>query len=119
MKLKLITIMIALLWRGMADVCYGQETELKDTNDISSRLSKRIFPNDSLKGEEIYMIVDSMPSFLDYDNPFEAKQWIRKKFYELYPMGCEIYTKVFVEFIVEKDGSLSNVRVVKGKRSMR
>lgn len=115
MKLKLITIMIALLWRGMADVCYGPETELKDTNDISSRLSKRIFPNDSLKGEEIYMIVDSMPSFLDYDNPFEAKQWIRKKFYELYPMGCEIYTKVFVEFIVEKDGSLSNVRVVKGK----
>ena len=30
-------------------------------------------------------------------------------------MGCEIYMKVFVEFIVEKDGALSNVRVVKGK----
>ena len=63
LKITLIT----LLWGSMANVCYGQETEKKDTNNRLPIVEKHVFPKDSLK-EEVYMLVDNMPSVPGFDD---------------------------------------------------
>lgn len=114
LKITLIT----LLWGSMANVCYGQKTEKKDTNNRLPIVDNHTFAQDSLK-EEVYMLVDSMPSVPGFDDMYEIQQWFRNKYDELYPQtticdGCGIRTKVYLRFIVEKDGSLSNIEVAKG-----
>lgn len=114
LKITLIT----LLWGSMANVCYGQKTEKKDTNNRLPIVDNHTFAQDSLK-EEVYMLVDSMPSVPGFDDMYEIQQWFRDKENELYPQitacdGCGIRTKVYLRFIVEKDGSLSNIEVAKG-----
>jgi periplasmic protein TonB len=65
-------------------------------------------------GTEIYSSVEIMPKFKGGDiNKF--REWVQKK--TIYPeiaMINGIRGKVYISFIVEKDGSVTNVKVVRG-----
>ncbi|MCX6254916.1 MAG: energy transducer TonB [Bacteroidia bacterium] len=65
-------------------------------------------------GNGLYSVVEVMPTFKGGDiNKF--REWVRKK--TKYPEIATIngiQGKVYVTFIVEKDGSVTNVKVVKG-----
>lgn len=65
-------------------------------------------------GTGIYSSVEIMPKFKGGDiNKF--REWVQKK--TIYPEIATIngiHGKVYVSFIVEKDGSVTNVKVVKG-----
>lgn len=64
--------------------------------------------------EETFVIVEEMPTFMGGDiNTF--RQWVQKR--TRYPSTAienDIKGKVTLTFIIEKDGSVSNIAVVKG-----
>jgi TonB family protein len=65
------------------------------------------------KGDEVFELVDEMPSYGQGKN--ELNEFIGANL--LYPEGArksKIEGKVFAEFIVELDGSLSHVKIIKG-----
>lgn len=60
--------------------------------------------------EKIFNIVEYMPSFPDGN----VMEWIgRKTDYPLIAAYC-VYGTVYVRFVIEKDGSVNNVEVVRG-----
>jgi periplasmic protein TonB len=65
-------------------------------------------------GNGLYTKVDVMPSFRGGDiNKF--REWVQKK--TKYPQiaeANEIQGKVYITFVIEKDGSISNVKVARG-----
>ncbi len=69
--------------------------------------------NDTLDGDEIYQIVEEMPKFPGGEA--ELFHYISKNIH--YPQKARekgIQGRVFIGFIVEKDGSISNVRNLRG-----
>lgn len=78
------------------------------------------FSDDLLSGEggsgqdEPFLIVEEMPSFMGGDiNKF--RQWIQKR--AIYPeeaIDNNIKGAVIITFIIEQDGSISNVAIVRG-----
>ena len=70
-------------------------------------------PAEEEKIDELFTLVEEIPSFVGGDSAFI--EFVRNNL--IYPdkarrMGLE--GKVFVQFIVEKDGSLTNVKVLRG-----
>ncbi len=65
-------------------------------------------------GDEPFIIVEEMPAFMGGDlNSF--RQWVQKR--AIYPQEAadnDIKGKVMLGFIIERDGSVSNITVVKG-----
>ena len=75
--------------------------------------------NDSIDVSDttIYIIVEKMPEFTGG----EAKlfEYLSKnlRFKNCYFEG-KIKTRLFVQFVIEKDGSVSNVKIIRGKSCM-
>ena len=69
---------------------------------------------DGVETDEAVFVVEIMPSFKGGDiNKF--RDWVNKRtHYPQIAIDNKISGKVFLTFIVEKDGSVSNVTVVKG-----
>ena len=70
--------------------------------------------NDSVRGP-IYTIVDQQPSFnyKNGENFIESYSMYLKDSLR-YPFSSDCHGRVFVELVVEKDGSLNNLRVIRG-----
>lgn len=68
--------------------------------------------------DEPFIIVEEMPSFMGGDlNTF--RQWVQSRtVYPLEAVENNISGKVMVTFIVEKDGSVSNVSIVKSVHTL-
>jgi periplasmic protein TonB len=65
-------------------------------------------------GDEPFMIVEVMPTFRGGDVE-KFRTWIQNKV--VYPQAAQenrIHGKVYLTFVVEKDGSVSNVTIIKG-----
>lgn len=70
-------------------------------------------PDDNMN--MIYCVVEEMPQFQGES----VEQWIAKNVkYPQEAMEKNIQGKVFVQFVVEKDGSVSNVTIVRGQDSL-
>lgn len=88
--------------------------------DIDINKEPDVFDLTSVAGEpdpepapEIWEIVETMPSFVGGDAAFY--QFVSKNLkYPAQARRLGIEGKVFVHFVVDTDGSLSNVRVVRG-----
>ncbi len=87
-----------------------------DTNIVGSNSG---FGDDLLSGDgtgsgEVYFVVEQNPTFLGGDiNKF--RQWVQRR--AVYPQEAidnKIKGTVFITFIIEKDGSVSNVAIVNG-----
>ena len=69
--------------------------------------------NDTLDGDEIYQIVEEMPKFPGGEA--ELFHYISKNIH--YPQEAKekgIQGRVFIGFVIEKDGSVSNIRNLRG-----
>ncbi|UCG27890.1 MAG: M56 family metallopeptidase [Bacteroidales bacterium] len=66
------------------------------------------------EGEEVFFIVEEMPKFRGEDQ--EAfREYVRENL--KYPESCKtngISGRVFIQFVVTKDGSIANVNVIRG-----
>lgn len=74
--------------------------------------------SDSIPADDmdmLFYVVEEMPQF--QGEPVE--QWIAKNVkYPQEAMEKNIQGKVFVQFVVEKDGSISNVKIIRGQDSL-
>jgi len=90
------------------------------SGDTTVAGNSTVFSDDLLSGEggsgqdEPFLIVEEMPSFMGGDiNKF--RQWIQKR--AIYPeqaIDHNIKGAVIITFIIEQDGSVSNVTIVRG-----
>jgi protein TonB len=98
---------------SMAGVIPGQEN-IKGSGNISGVLSGTGGGGNGSGSKGLYSAVEIMPKFKGGDiNKF--REWVQKK--TKYPEIATvngIQGKVYVTFVVEKDGSVANVTVVKG-----
>ena len=65
-------------------------------------------------GDETFMIVEVKPTFRGGDVD-KFREWVRSKV--VYPQAAQenrIHGRVYLTFIIEKDGTLTNVKIVKG-----
>ena len=68
----------------------------------------------TLEDEEPFIMVETMPSFRGGDYT-KFREWINKRTnYPQAAIDAKIQGKVWLTFIVEKDGSVSNVTILKG-----
>ena len=58
--------------------------------------------------DSVYMVVEEMPKFPEGD----VTRWIAEHM-EYSPIGCGVSGKVFVKFVVEKDGRITNAQVLR------
>jgi periplasmic protein TonB len=90
------------------------QTANDQVQSTGTGLSDDLLSGDGGTNEEPFMMVEVMPSFKGGDiNKF--REWVNKR--TNYPQAAidkHIKGTVFLTFIIEKDGSVSNVTVVKG-----
>lgn len=93
-----------------------EELEIEDVNDMSEVQDVVDYEDYGDYGEEysdeemVYQFVEEMPQFPGGD----LQKWLQKQ--ARYPMSAlenGISGKVFVQFVVEKDGSVTGVQVVR------
>lgn len=75
--------------------------------------SKEVTSRDSLKGDDVYFIVEQMPLFPGGEMEFRKFIAMNVR-YPVYAQEKGIQGKVYVNFIVEKDGRVREVKIVKG-----
>lgn len=88
------------------DVKYSESNKVEIANDTT-----------------IYIVVEKMPVFCEKENlknkadgsSFQFLQYIYKHLeYKKFKKGDEIPTMILVSFVIEKDGSTSNLKLLKG-----
>jgi len=82
--------------------------------EIKEKSSSRVFPMSD--DDRIYDVVEQMPSFKGGQGTL--MKWIASNLN--YPVAAEeqqIEGRVLVQFVVEKDGSITNVKVIKSIES--
>lgn len=93
-----------------------EELEIEDVNDMSEVQEQVDYEDYGDYGdeysdeEEIYQFVEEMPSFPGGD----LQKWLQKQ--ARYPMSAlenGISGKVYVQFVIEKDGSVTQVQVIR------
>ena len=91
----------------------GQTEDIIRSNDQPASLQSSIEEDSIASGEyvsKVYDVVEEPPSFPG--GPTAIMSWISGNFH--YPPRCEsISGRIVVSFIVETDGTLSNIQIVK------
>lgn len=91
----------------------GKEVRVSYTLPINFALSAPDAPQttNSDHMEDVFVVVEQMPEFSQGD----VKLWLSKNIkYPLIALENGIKGKVYIQFIVEKDGSLTNMKVARG-----
>lgn len=94
-----------------AQLMLGAQVELK--NSLTPERYKQLVLGTYLKSQpqqDLFMVVEDMPSF-----PGSLQNWIAKNIH--YPESAiknKIGGKVFTQFIIEKDGSVSGAKILRG-----
>lgn len=99
------------------DTDIDEDLEILDAEDQSENQVVEDFSDIGEYGNvdtgetEIFMVVEDMPSFPGGN----VQKWIAKNVkYPVLAMENGIQGKVFIQFVIEKDGSITDVKVVRG-----
>ncbi len=99
------------------DTDIDEDLEILDAEDQSENQVVEDFSDIGEYGDvdtgetEIFMVVEDMPSFPGGN----VQKWIAKNVkYPVLAMENGIQGKVFIQFVIEKDGSITDVKVVRG-----
>ncbi len=101
------------------DTMIDEDLEILDAEDDSENTEVSEFDSDmfgdygdeATGDSEVFMVVENMPTFSGGD----VQKWISKHVkYPVLAMENGIQGKVYVQFVIERDGSVSNVKVVRG-----
>lgn len=90
----------------------GQEVRVNYTLPINFALNNpKDAQNSSESGPDVFIVVETMPTFPG-GNP---QNWIAKNIkYPAIAIDNGIQGKVFVQFVIEKDGSITDTKVIRG-----
>ena len=97
-------ILICFIFVSMSILAYSQEEKIIKLND------------GELKSSDVFVKVDTMPIlYCDYNGDYLEKinQFINDNLNWPNP-EIDCYGNVYVQFIVEIDGSISNVKIIRG-----
>ena len=97
------------------DVLIDDTFNIDDIFRIEEEIPFKIIIEDEpdVKEDEVFVVVEDMPSFRGGDKNTFAR-WVQSNVhYPQIPAENGIQGKVFVEFIVEPDGSVSNAKVTR------
>ncbi len=114
-NMKLLIMFPALIALVFAFSCSKNERSLNNESQNSNDEILTTSPGASLAQDDLFFIVEEMPKFGEQEGMDDFNQYIATNL--KYPRKAAkkgISGKVFVQFIVEKDGSVSNVKVVRG-----
>lgn len=98
------------------DIDLTEKLDITDAEDVSENVTNPTdYDYEGYEGEygddEVFVVAEHMPVF----PPGDVTKWLAKN--TRYPPLAEqngIQGRVFVKFVVEKDGSVSNVEIVRG-----
>lgn len=83
----------------------SENTEVQDPVDFGE------YGSEDTGESEVFVVVEDMPSFPGGN----VQKWIAKNVrYPVLAMENGIQGKVYIQFVIEKDGSVANVKVVRG-----
>lgn len=83
----------------------SENTEIQDITDLGD------YDGEDTGETEVFVVVENMPEFPEGN----VQRWISK--HVKYPQLAQengIQGKVFIQFVIEKDGSISDVKVLRG-----
>ena len=83
----------------------SENTEIQDITDLGD------YDGEDTGEAEVFVVVENMPEFPEGN----VQRWISK--HVKYPQLAQengIQGKVFIQFVIEKDGSISDVKVLRG-----
>lgn len=112
-RYKLLSYVPALLIAGIIFISFTAKTTaiaaIRENQPEISAESALIPQSDTLN--EVFSVTEQMPQFIGGS----VQEWIGKNLkYPTEAVTKAIQGKVFVKFIIEKDGSISDTRVVRG-----
>ena len=71
--------------------------------------------SDSLSGLEVYVICEEMP---EYPGGFsEMMKYLQNIDYPITRESMHYYSRIFIQFVIEKDGRVSHPRLIKGEEN--
>lgn len=108
-------VMAVLTLKHMKEVTGNKSDEFTRQDTLKVKKEKT---NNSSTNDEVFMIVEEMPSFGDGSNEAFGRFVAENLNYPDEAVKKGIHGKVFVQFIVEVDGSISNVKVLRSVNPM-
>lgn len=113
-------ILVILILFGLS--CINQNRKNSELKQLKSEENQDTIK--SAESEEVFSCVEEMPIFEDYEEMAEfgertddLKNFFLKRL--IYPQSAiddSIQGRVFIQFVVERDGKISNVKVIRGVR---
>lgn len=103
---KLYIILTIMIISFLSINSYGQEIEVEEAPKVATEIQKR-------DSNEIFVFVEHSPDFPGGRDSLFA--FIRRTM--VYPQEAQdssIQGTVYVSFVVEKDGSLSDIKIIRG-----
>ncbi len=86
---------------------YERDSEVLELN--------MLFDEEEIDEDQVFILVEQMPTFGDSENSESFRTYVgRNLIYPQYAAENGIQGKVFVEFTIEIDGKVSEVKVIKG-----
>ena len=100
------------------DTQIDEELEIQDVDDTSENTDVPIdasdfgpYGDEDTGDTEVFVVVEDMPSFPGGN----VQKWIAKNVkYPVLAMENGIQGKVFIQFVIERDGSITDVKVLRG-----
>lgn len=111
---KVLTLGLIMSSLSFVFSCESNETKIDSATTDISIVEENIANSETESSEEVFTVVDEQPYFQDGGNA-AFFEYISKNL--RYPKELEqnkLEGKVYVEFVIEKDGSVENVQVLKG-----
>lgn len=91
----------------------NQETEKNANGEGNAENIEEPQSNNKSGNNDVYMVVEEMPEFPGGE--IKLKEYIQKAIkYPTKAYAMKVQGKVFVNFVVEKDGQVSNIKIVQG-----
>lgn len=100
------------------DTQIDEELEIQDVDDTSENIDVPTdasdfgpYGDEDTGDTEVFVVVEDMPSFPGGN----VQKWIAKNVkYPVLAMENGIQGKVFIQFVIERDGSITDVKVLRG-----
>ncbi|MGB3469103.1 MAG: M56 family metallopeptidase [Cyclobacteriaceae bacterium] len=112
-KLKYLIPVVAILLSAIIVSCVEDENSTEITDQVSEVNTKEPVTNEVEVKEEVFQLVDEAPRYTGGDN--EMYKYLGKSIN--YPTEARqkgVEGRVFVQFIINRDGSVSDVQTLKG-----
>jgi protein TonB len=111
---KIISLFILLYSFIYIHAQHVDSTKINYSDKTQEELTDKVVDNNNQKQlEEVFFVCEENPIFKDGDIEGLKKFIYKNLIYPAYEKEAEITGRVLIRFVIEKDGSVSNIEVLK------